>query len=168
METSGSPPPSSDWKPTRRFLVIADGSDESPAAAFYAGLRAADVGMGVVVLRAVEPAEFNHWLGIGAEMREEARETAALEAESLAHMVEEVCGRAPDIRLYDGSPRDALKKALTEDPSIKVVVLASASGRRGPGPLVAALAAGKAIADRPVAVTVVPGGMSLEDIRAMA
>lgn len=162
--TTPDPP---DWKPKRRFLVIADGSEESPTAALFAGLRAAKSGAEVVVLRVIEPTEFSHWLGVGVEMREEAREGAALEAQALADMIEEVSGLRADIRIREGAPRDALRDALTEDPSVKVVVLASAFGRRGPGPLIAALAGGKPIANRPVAVTVVPGGLSLDEIRAM-
>ena len=52
---------------------------------------------------------------------------------------------------------------IDDDPAIKVLILAAAPGWR-PGPLVSRLAKGKPIASRPIAVTVIPGGLSDEQL----
>ena len=61
-----------------------------------------------------------------------------------------------------------LRKLLGHDASIKLVVLAAASGPGGPGPLVAQLGKREGLGPRPVPVLVVPGALSREDIRKLA
>ena len=61
-----------------------------------------------------------------------------------------------------------LRKLLEHDASIKLVVLAAASGPGGPGPLVAQLGKREGLGPRPVPVLVVPGALSREEIRKLA
>ena len=56
---------------------------------------------------------------------------------------------------------------LKEDPDIMVLVLASGVGREGPGPLVS-LVAQQAQMAYPIPVTIVPGGLSDNDIDELA
>ena len=56
----------------RKLLVIADDSPEWRDALVYAGFRARNTGAGVVVLRTLEPARFEHWAGVREELRRQA------------------------------------------------------------------------------------------------
>jgi hypothetical protein len=59
-------------------------------------------------------------------------------------------------------------KLIEDDEDIAIVALGAASDSKGPGPLVASLAAGSNAGQFPVPITVVPGSLTLADIRAMA
>jgi hypothetical protein len=56
---------------------------------------------------------------------------------------------------------------LKDDPDIMILVLASGTGREGPGPLVS-LVAQQAQLAYPIPVTIVPGGLSDSDIDELA
>ena len=58
----------------RKFLVILDDSRECLNAMRFAAMRAANTGGGVQILSVIPPDEFNHWIGVGEIMREEAKE----------------------------------------------------------------------------------------------
>ena len=55
----------------RKFLVIADGSEESSKALHFASLRAAHTEGAVTLLAVIGPADFQHWLGVEDIMRAE-------------------------------------------------------------------------------------------------
>ena len=57
----------------RKFLVVLDDSRECLNAMRFAAMRAAHTGGGVAILSVIPPDEFNHWIGVGEVMREEAR-----------------------------------------------------------------------------------------------
>lgn len=154
----------------RKFLVIADGSEESRSAAYFAARRARNTG-GTVTVLAVVDAEggFEHWLGVGEAMKAEAREAAEAALESLAEDVEEVTEARPEVILREGEIVGALRDLLNEDETIAILVLGAASDGEEPGQLVAALARGKGLfGDRAIPVTVVPGGLSREQLKALA
>ncbi len=58
----------------RKFLVVLDDSRECLNAMRFAAMRAKKTGGGVQILAVIPPEEFNHWIGVGSMMREEARE----------------------------------------------------------------------------------------------
>jgi hypothetical protein len=58
----------------RKFLVVLDDSRECLNAMRFAAMRAAKTGGGVQILSVITPEEFQHWIGVGEIMREEARE----------------------------------------------------------------------------------------------
>jgi len=153
----------------RKFLVVADGSDESRTAAYFAARRARNTGGEVIVL-AVAQTEggFEHWLGVGEAMRAEAREAAEEALESLAEDVEGVTGARPLLVLKEGELSECLRKLVEEDDEIAILVLGAAAGGE-PGPLVQALARAKGLFEkRQIPVTVVPGGLSREDLKALS
>ncbi|MEM6625816.1 MAG: universal stress protein [Pseudomonadota bacterium] len=151
----------------RKFLVVSDESDECASAARFAGMRAKVVGAGLVILRVARGSGFGHWRGLDEEMGREAREAAMIEARRLAEDVEAYCGQSSEIVIKDGDALDAIRGLTASDPTIKVLVLGSGTGRKGPGPLVTRLGRGKPLADRPLAVTVVPGQLNDEELAEM-
>ena len=84
--------------------------------------------------------------------------------------MQQATGLPPEFLIQEAdSVRAALKRVLSEDPDIKVMVLAAAVGGRGPGPLVGSIAKdGVKWGDRKVPVTIVPGDLTDEEIALLA
>ena len=88
--------------------------------------------------------------------------------ESLSEDVEEVTETRPEVILKEGELLEALRELLESDPAISILVLGAAVGKDGPGPLINALGRGKGLFEaRTIPVTVVPGNLSREDIKAL-
>lgn len=149
----------------RKFLVVLDDSRECLNAMRFAAMRAANTGGGVEVLSIIPPEEFNHWLGVGAVMREEARERIEVHFEVFARWMRDRQGIDPELVIREGEPVDELLAQVREDPDVGVVVLGAGSGKKGPGPLVTALT--RASANLPVPLTIVPGEMSKERLESI-
>lgn len=143
----------------RVFLVVVDDSAERSVALRYAALRARKSGGRVALLRVIEPAGQVEWAGVGAMLAEERREEAEKLLSGLAADVNDITGGLPILLIREGDPRDELLMLLEEDPRISILVLASATGGSGPGPLIQALT-GRYAAKLPVPMTIVPGGLS--------
>ncbi|MCA3735777.1 MAG: universal stress protein [Phenylobacterium sp.] len=154
----------------RKFLVIADGSGEFAAALRFACRRARSTGGTVAVLRVLAPAVFEHWSGVRGEIERQAREEALAELEPLAPLIRRETGQEPEFLLLQADDtRDALRRAISADRDIKILVLAAATGGRGPGPLVASIAReGVRWGGRNLPVTVVPGDLSDAEIDDLA
>jgi nucleotide-binding universal stress UspA family protein len=121
------------------------------------------VGGGVTLLRAIAPADSQLWAGVGEIMREEAREEAEKLLQKLADQVQRDSGIVPELVIREGRTKDELLALIAEDPSIRILVLAAAAGKEGPGPLVTALA-GQMSGNLRIPITVVPGTLSDEQI----
>ncbi|MEP7210063.1 MAG: universal stress protein [Alphaproteobacteria bacterium] len=145
---------------TRKFLAMSDDSEECRVALVYAGRRAKAVRAGLVVLRCASVPGVGGWIGLDQDINQDAIDAARLKAAEHAKMVEERTGTVPEVIVSDEDPLDAIRKVVEGDPAIRQLVLATGSGRWGPGPLVSRLAKGKALAERPLAVTVVPGDLT--------
>jgi nucleotide-binding universal stress UspA family protein len=143
----------------RIFLVVVDESEEMPVALRYAALRARHTGGRVALLYVIEPSDLQHWMAVESLMREERREEAEQLLNKLSQEVLELSGSHPVVYIREGRRRDELLAMLEEEPSISILVLAAGTGPEGPGPLITALM-GKALAKLRVPVTVVPGGLS--------
>lgn len=148
-------------------LVVADESEEFPAALVYAGLLAKHVNWRLILLRVVEPADPVPWASITEEMRRQAHDAAETLTQRFAAEIWAECGITAEPVLREGDLKPEIRKFLTDDDSVKLVVLASAAGPGGPGPLVASLAK-QGLGGRPVPVVVVPGALKREEIRALA
>ncbi|MCX8132701.1 MAG: universal stress protein [Roseococcus sp.] len=147
----------------RVFLVVVDDTPERAVALRYASLRAARSGGRVALLRVVEPVEQAEWAGIGAMMRRERHEEAEALLAGLAAQVKEITGGLPILIIREGQPAEELLALLDEDPRISILVLATSTAGRGPGPLITALT-GKLAARLSVPMTIVPGGMSEQEL----
>ena len=149
----------------RKFLVVLDDSRECLNAMRFAAMRAANTGGGVEILSIIPPEEFNHWLGVGAVMREEARERIEAHYEVFAKWMRDKQGVNPELVIREGEAVEELLAQVREDPDVGVVVLGAGSGKKGPGPLVTALT--RAAATLPVPLTIVPGEMSKERLESI-
>ncbi|HEY0292468.1 universal stress protein [Hansschlegelia plantiphila] len=148
-----------------KFLVVVDDSEEADRALYFAARRASRVGATVTLLATIAPGEFQHWFGVGEVMREEA------EAEARARLARFVA-RARDIAVEaepvvrQGVEAEEIAALIAEDEDIALLVLAASSGSDGPGPLVAAIA-GRAIADFPIPIAIVPAHLTDAEIDAL-
>ena len=100
-------------------------------------------------------------------MREEALSEAERLLYEAAGAVNRIAGVYPEVIVREGKTRETVMSLLKEDADIMVLVLASGVGREGPGPLVS-LVAQQAQLAYPIPVTIVPGGLSDNDIDELA
>jgi nucleotide-binding universal stress UspA family protein len=149
----------------RVFLVVVDETEEMRNALRFACRRAQHTNGRVALLYVIEPVEFQHWLGVGRVMEEEARAEAERRMQSLASEVYGQTGSLPIVHIREGDRAEQLVELLQEDDSISLLVLATAIGS-DPGPLVTYLMSniGKGIR---IPVALVPGQMSAEEIDAV-
>ena len=154
----------------RKFLVVADDTPEFRAALRFACRRARSTGGHVALLKVIEPAVFEHWSGVRDEIARQQRQEAEASLQLSAEYVQAGLGLPPEFLILEAdSTRAALKQALSEDPDIKILVLAAAAGRGGPGPLVSAIAKdGVRFGVRKVPITIVPGDLTDDEIAALA
>ncbi len=147
--------------------MVVDKSPECQKALRFASRRAEHTGGHVSLLTVVSPADFQHWRSVEDAMREEAMQEAEKLLYDAARDVNKLAGIFPEVIIREGKSREVLMALLTEDPDISILVLASSTGREGPGPLVATVAQ-QAQQAYPIPVTIVPGGLSDEAIDALA
>lgn len=153
----------------RKFLVIADDSPEFEAALRYACRRARSTGGRVAMLRVIPSATDEHWSGVRDEIGRQQRAEAEALLARLGEEAAERSGATPLFLIEEGEPPEAIRKVVAADPEIKIMVLAAASGGRGPGPLVSAmLKSGAAFGGRKLPVTIVPGELTDREIEDLA
>ena len=149
----------------RKFLVILDDSRECLNAMRFAAMRAAHTGGGVQILSIIPPEEFNHWIGVGDIMREEARERIHAHYDVFAKWMRDKQDIDPELVIREGEPVPQILAQIREDPEVGVLVLGAGTDKKGPGPLVSQLA--KSSGDLPVPITIVPGELSKERLEAV-
>lgn len=149
----------------RKFLVILDDSRECLNAMRFAAMRAAKTGGGVEILSVIPPDEFNHWIGVGNVMREEARERIEVHFEVFAKWMRDRQNIEPELVIREGQPVDEIMAQIRDDPEIGVLVLGAGTDKKGPGPLVTQLT--KNAGGLPIPITIVPGDLSREKLEAI-
>jgi nucleotide-binding universal stress UspA family protein len=154
----------------RKFLVVVDESAEVESALFYAALRISHTSGRLLLLYVIEPQEYQHWAGIRqVQLEEETNKAKALFRlmrrklnnagfEALEH--EEV--------ILEGNKAEQIVKAIEDDEDVAILVLGASTDPKGPGPLVSAIGSGPMAGNFQVPITVVPGNLSLEDLKAFA
>lgn len=153
----------------RKFLVVVDDSPEFDAALRYAARRARSTGGRVALLRVIPDSSDEHWSGVRDEIRRQQREEAEALLNRLGAEASERSGAQPIFLIEAGDPQAAIRKVVGEDDEIKILVLASAGGGKGPGPLVAAmLKQGAAFTGRKLPVTIVPSELTDHEIEDLA
>ncbi|MEM8550832.1 MAG: universal stress protein [Pseudomonadota bacterium] len=151
----------------RKFLVIIDETPECEQALLYAARRAERTGATVLALNIIAETEFQHWLGVENLMREEAEEEANALLDKAFTKLTQTGVDEPERKIITGNRTEGIRKAIAQDPAIAVLVLAAAPGADGPGPLISSIATGQSGA-YPIPITIVPGGLSREEIEAIA
>jgi nucleotide-binding universal stress UspA family protein len=151
----------------RVFLVVVDESEELQAALHYAARRAAHTGGRIALLYVIEPSELQHWVAIENLAREERREEAEQLLQRLCEEIAPIAGTMPAVYIREGRRRDELLALIAEEPSISILVLAAGIGPEGPGPLITDLT-GPASARLRIPITIVPGGLTLEQLDAVS
>ena len=149
----------------RKFLVVLDDSREGLSAMRFAAMRASKTRGGVEVLAVIPPEEFNHWIGIGDIMREEARERIEVHFEVFAKWMRDRQGIEAELVIREGQAVDEIMAQIKEDPEIGVLVLGAGTDGKGPGPLVTQLSRNSG--SLPVPITIVPGDLTKEQLEAI-
>lgn len=149
----------------RKFLVVLDDSRECLNAMRFAAMRAAGTGGGVQILSIIPPDEFQHWIGVGNIMREEARERIEVHFEVFAKWMRDKQNIDPELVIREGDAVPEILAQIRSDPEIGVLVLGAGDDKKGPGPLVSQLS--RASGSLPVPITVVPGELSKERLEAV-
>ncbi len=149
----------------RKFLVVLDDTRECLNAMRFAAMRAAHTGGGVTILSVIPPDEFNHWIGVGNVMREEARERIEVHFEVFAKWMRDRQHIEPELVVREGQPVSEIIQQVLDDPEIGVLVLGAGTGKKGPGPLVTQLS--KSAGTLPIPITIVPGDLSKERLEAI-
>ena len=149
----------------RKFLVVLDDSRECLNAIRFAAMRAAKTGGGVEILAVIPPEEFNHWIGVGDIMREEARERIEVHFEVFAKWMRDRQGLEPELVIREGEPVPEILSQIKDDPEIGILVLGAGIENKGPGPLITQLT--KSAGSLPSPMTIVPGDLSKERLEAL-
>jgi nucleotide-binding universal stress UspA family protein len=151
----------------RVFLVVVDESEELQTALQYAARRAAHTGGRIALLYVIEPSELQHWVAIENLAREESREEAEQLLQRVCEEIAPIAGTMPMVYIREGRRRDELLALIAEEPSISILVLAAGTDPEGPGPLITYLT-GQAVARLRIPITIVPGGLTLEQLDAVS
>lgn len=147
----------------RKFLVVMDDSTEFLNALRFAAIRAKKTGGGVEILGIIAPEEFQHWIGVGDAMRQEARERIEAHFEIFAKWMRDNENIEPELAIREGEKATEVLAQIEDDPEVGVLVLGAGASGDGPGPLVMQLV-GRQSGSLRVPVTVVPGGLTKERI----
>ncbi len=154
----------------RKFLLVIDESPEVESAVYYAASRVQRSAGSMVLLYVIEPGEYQHWVGV----RQMQTEEETVKAKALFRLLRRKLGLAGfegieiEEVILEGELAPTIVKCIHDDEDIAILVLGAASGTKGPGPLVSSFASGEAAGGFPVPVTIVPGHLSLDDIKALA
>ncbi|MCR9255649.1 MAG: universal stress protein [Alphaproteobacteria bacterium] len=152
--------------PRRVFLVLVDNTPEMSRALRFACGRAKRTGGRVALLHVIEPAEIETWMSVGDIMREENRLAAEKLLNDVSGEVVRMTGEMPIINLREGKRQDELLRLINEDEAISILVIASSTDKKGPGPILSYLSSKMASGLR-LPFTVVPGSLSDEEIDAL-
>jgi nucleotide-binding universal stress UspA family protein len=154
----------------RKFLLVVDESQEVESALYYAASRVQRSSGSLVMLHVIEPGDYQHWAGVRQVQIEEETNKAKALFRLFRRKLNLAGFEGIDVEdvIREGRTAEEIVKLIGEDEDIAILVLGASLDAKGPGPLVSSLAAGKAAGGFPVPVTVVPGKLSLEDIKALA
>ena len=151
----------------RKFLVVVDETPESKLAMRYAARRAEHTGGVVSLAHIIAPPDTQHWRGVEELMRAEAEAEAEATLYEAAKFVFDLTGQIAEVVLLEGKKKEAVLGLIRDDKAMSIMVLGAGSGREGPGPLVATAASGGA-GGFPIPVTIVPAGLTADQIDALA
>jgi len=154
----------------RKFLLMLDESTEFESALYYAAARVVRSSGTILMLYVIEPQDFQHWAGVKQVQIEEetvkARALFRLFRRKL-HLVGFENIPCEEL-VREGIQADEIMKTIAEDEDVSILVLGASTDPKGPGPLVSAIGSGPMAGNFNVPITIVPGNLSLEDLKAFA
>ncbi len=121
----------------------------------------------MVILAVVDPPHNFEWIGVGEAMLAEGQEEAQKRLETAAKEARSAAGVEPEQVVLVREKPAAITEIIENDADISFLVLAAGTGKEGPGPLVSTIA-GKTASTFPIPIVIVPGGLSDEEIDALA
>jgi len=148
----------------RKFLVVVDKTPECNVAVRFAARRAQHTEGRVSLLCVAQPVDFQQWRGVEEIMRDEAHRDAEALVYDAAKTINALTGITPELLIEHGEAAECLLDLIKRDRDISILVLASATSKEGPGPLVK-LFASKV---QPIPVTIVPGNLSDAEVDELA
>ena len=148
----------------RKFLVVVDKTPEHKVALRFATRRAQHTGGRVTLMCPAQLPDFQQWRGVEEIMRDEAHAEAESMLYEAAKIVNELSGILPELVIPYGLATECLFQLLKDDKAISILVLASGTGKEGPGPLVSMFGA----AVQAIPVTIVPGNFTDEQVDTLA
>lgn len=153
----------------RKILVIADESKEVEPALFYAASRAKRTSAGLVLLYVIEPVN-QFWGGVRqVQVDEETAKAKAVFRLLRLKLSKDGFDDVPiEETVQEGKKVEQILKLIETDEDIAILTLGAAVDGKGPGPLITSLASGTNAGQFPIPITIVPGGLTLDDIKAMA
>ncbi|MEC7647810.1 MAG: universal stress protein [Pseudomonadota bacterium] len=163
---SGSSKEVADHETEQVFLAVVDDSDEMPIALHFACRRAEHTDGRVALFYVPAKADFQHWMAVGALMREEAREAGEELLQRQSAEVQRKTGKVPILFIREGDRSEELIKLMDEEPNISILVLAAGTEDSGPGPIISYLL-GKGSRRLHVPITIIPGSMTVDEIDAI-
>jgi|TARA_B100000768_G_scaffold72724_1_gene69739 nucleotide-binding universal stress UspA family protein len=146
-------------------MVVLDNSTECLNAMRFAAMRAEKTGARVEILAVIPPEEFNHWIGVGAIMREESRDRISAHFEVFAKWMREKHNVEPELVIREGEVVNEILAQINDDAEVDILILGAGTDRKGPGPLVSQLSKSSGTLDVPIVI--VPGNLSKEQIEAI-
>jgi nucleotide-binding universal stress UspA family protein len=153
----------------RKLMVVVDETPEVEGALFYAAGRVLHAGGRVLLLYVIEP-DNQFWQGVReVQLEEETNKARAIFRLFRRKLNNEGYEAVPTEEVIrEGKKLEEIVKQIDEDEDVAVLVLGASKEAAGPGPLVASLAVGANAGKFPIPITVVPGELALEDIKALA
>jgi|SRR6185312_1599687 nucleotide-binding universal stress UspA family protein len=153
----------------RKWLVVVDESPEVENALYYAAGRVVHTGGTIVLLYVIEP-DNQFWEAVRlAQLEEQTTKAKALFRLFRRKLNNEGFeGAVTEEVIREGKTVEEILKQIDEDEDIAVLVLGASKEATGPGPLVSSFAAGVTAGKFPIPITIVPGELAFEDIKALA
>lgn len=150
----------------RTFLCVVDETEELHQALRYACRRARATGGRVALLYVIEPVEYQHWMAVGHLMAEERREQAEEMLQVVASVVQKLSGRTPVVFIREGVLTEQLSHLIDTESDLSILVLGAAPRSEQAGRVIAHVM--KRVGRLPIPVTIVPGGLTDEQIDAIS
>jgi nucleotide-binding universal stress UspA family protein len=153
----------------RKLMLIVDESPEVEGALFYAAGRVLHAGGSVLLLYVIEP-DNQFWEGVRqVQLEEQTNKARAIFRLFRRKLNNEGYDTVPTEEVIrEGKKLEEIIKQIDDDEDVAVLVLGASKEAAGPGPLVSALAAGALAGKFPIPITIVPGDLAVEDIKALA
>ena len=105
-------------------------------------------------------------MAVGHLMAEERREQAEEMLQVVSSVVQKLSGTTPVVFIREGKLTEQLMQLLESEPDLSVLVLGASTGADGLGRVIAYVM--KRLGRLPIPLTIVPGGLSDEQIDAIS